>query len=430
MKNLYKSPLDKQRRDFIKTVAKAGLANGLVRYFGLASAMMMSRAAEAADGPSKVLMIYFAGGAIRSQYLPSGNSTKAKSRGYSDEGVVGDINFLDNATLTNAGHGQMWGRFAAGYGDTSFDIVVGRTVGANHPLSFLNVGVEQTSSESISRENNKSVPTINDPRTAFARLNSALGSGGSGGGDDSGGGGGGGGGSTAPRRLFVDLHKDAISALRSKLGQHEKEKLDSHTAAIERIESELKDDGDNNNAQPEAAPVQACGSVSMPRASGSGFTSQAQLQMDIAILALSCNITASASIAFGQDQNDFLIPSNIYAAPLHTSHHDNGWQQKYVLTARYMASLAAKTVRKAKAAGIMNDTVITQVSDMGNGNLHSNENVPMFVAGAGVRRGTTTNIGGKNQANVYASVANLIGADSHPNFSKYRSTYGNPVSGL
>ena len=423
MRKLYKNPFDKQRRDFMATVAKAGLANGLVRSFGLASAMMMSRAAEAADGPSKVLMIYFAGGAIRSQYLPSGSSTKEKSRGYSDEGVVGDINFLDNATLTNAGHGQMWGRFAAGYSDTSFDIVVGRTVGANHPLAFLNVGVEQTSSESISRENNKSVPTINDPRTAFARLNSALGSGGGSGNTSSGGST-----STSPRRLFVDLHKDAIGALRSKLGQHEKEKLDSHTAAIERIEAELKDSGSNN--PPVNTPVQACGKVSMPSSSGSGFTAQAQLQMDIAILALSCNITASASIAFGRDQNDFLIPSNIYSAPLHSSHHDNGWEQKYVLTARYMAGLAAKTVSKAKAAGILRDTVVTQVSDMGNGNLHSNENVPMFVAGAGVRKGTVTNIGGKNQANVYATVAKIIGADAHPNFAKYKSTYGNPVSGI
>lgn len=430
MRKLYKNQFDKQRRDFMATVAKAGLANGLVKSFGLASAMMMSRSAQAAGGPSKVLMIYFAGGAIRSQYLPSGNSTKPKSKGYSDEGVVGDINFLDNAKLTNAGHGQMWGRFGSGYSDTSFDVVVGRTVGANHPLAFLNVGVEQTSSESISRERNKSVPTINDPRTAFSRLSSALSSGG--------GGGGGnapavvGNGATSPRRLFVDLHKDAIGALRSKLGQHEKEKLDSHTAAIERIEADLKDDGGGGGmvAAPVAEPVKTCGNVSMPGSSGSGFTSKAQLQMDIAILALSCNITASASIAFGRDQNDFLIPSNIYSAPLHSSHHDNGWQQKYILTARYMAGLAAKTVKKAKSAGILNETVITQVSDMGNGNLHTNDNVPMFVAGAGVRKGRTTNIGGKNQANVYATVANIIGADAHPNFSNYKSIYGSPADGI
>lgn len=423
MRKLYKNQFDKQRRDFLKVVTRAGLANGLMRCFGLAGAMMLSRAVEAQGGPSKSLLIYFAGGAIRDQYLPSGGQVKAKSQGYAREGVVGDINFLDGATLTAAGHGQMWGRFAAGYSDTSFDVVVGRTAGANHPLDFLNVGVSQTSAESITRENNKSIPTINDPRAAFSRLSSALGAGG---GD--GGGGGGGGGTSDPRRLFVDLHKDAITALRTKLGQHEREKLESHLAAIEKIESTLAEDTGGNTNTGSATP--SCSSVSMPPSGGNGFTEQAELQMDIAILALSCNITASASIAFGQDQNDFLIPSNIYPSPLHTSHHDNGWQQKYVSTANYMSGLAAKTVAKAKSKGILSDTVITQVSDMGNGNLHSNENVPMFVAGAGVRKGTVTNVGGKNQANVYAAVANIIGADSHPNFSQYSSTYSNPPSGI
>jgi len=397
-----------------------------MRSCGLATAMMMSRATEAADGPAKSLMIYFAGGAIGSQYTPSGGRTKAKSKGFSDEGVVGDINFLSNAKLTHAGHGAMWERFAAGFSTTSFDVVVGRTAGANYPLSYLNVGVE--AKEGITRDNNKAIPTITDPRTAFSRLKNALGSGGGGGGNNNNGGGGNG--SVSPRRLYVDLHKDAIASLRSRLGQHEREKLDSHVAAIERIESELKDDGGNNSAPPVAAPVQSCNSISMPGSNGNSFTGKAEIQMDIAVLALSCNITASASVAFGHDQNDFLIPSNIYSAPLHTSHHDNGWEQKYVITARYMAGLAAKTVRKAKAKGLLSDTVITQVSDMGDGSQHGNDNVPMFIAGAGVRKGTTTNVGGKNQANMYASVAKILGADSHPEFSKYKSTYGSPISGL
>lgn len=425
MRIRYKNQFDKRRRDFLATLAKSGLAYGLVPKFGLAAAMMMSRAAEAQDSPAKSLLIYFAGGAIKEDYLPSGGQTKVKSRGYATEGVLGDINFLDNATLTAAGHGQMWGRFSAGYSDTSFDIVVGRTVGAGHPLEFLNVGVSQTSAESPTRDNGRSVSTLNDPRTAYSRLSSALGSGG---GNTGGGGGSTGGGATEPRRLFVDLHKDAITALRSKLGQHEKEKLDSHIAAIERIEANLAPDSGGGTPEPTPS-VQTCGSISMPASNGSGFTAEAELQMDIAILALSCNITASASIALGQDQNDFLIPSNIYASPLHTSHHDNGWQEKYKLTAGYMAGLAAKTVRKAKAAGITRDTVITQVSDMGNGNLHANENVPMFVAGAGVS-GKVTNVGGASQADVYGTIAKRLGADSHPAFSQIGRPYSGNVSGI
>lgn len=419
MKVLYKNRFDKQRRDLIKVIAGAGISKGLWQSCGLVGSMMLARAAEAADGPDKSLTIYLAGGAVGELWTPTGGLTMGPmSQPYEDQGVKNDMNFLSGATLTAAGHGQMWHRFAGSYGGPSFDVVMGNTISANHPLPFLNVGVE-VNGESPTRADNRGIPTILDPRTAFARLTSALGEGGGGGG------GGGGSATTDPKRLYVDLHKDAINNLFTKLGQHEREKLQSHLSAIEEIEKTLASDQPIDT--PDSTPVQACESVTMPSSSGSGFDATAKLHIDIVMLALSCNITASASITFGNDDNTFYVP--VYDAPLHDSHHCGCDRGPYITTASYMSGLAATTISKAKQAGVLDSTIITQVSDMGDGKDHLNSNVPMFVAGGGsaVQKGKVTSMGGSNQMAMYETVARILGADQHPN---YVPLSANPVSGI
>jgi len=47
MKNTRQSIVDIRRRDFLKTVSKAGLASGLLKTSALTTGMMLNRAAEA-----------------------------------------------------------------------------------------------------------------------------------------------------------------------------------------------------------------------------------------------------------------------------------------------------------------------------------------------------------------------------------------------
>lgn len=420
MRIQYKDKFDKQRRNFIKTVTAAGISPSLMRSCGMVGAMMMGRSAEAAGAPNKSLAIYVAGGAVSELWLPSSNlAMKPMSKGFETHGVKNDIHYLTNGTLTGAGHGQMFHRFAGGYSETSFDVMMGKTISADFPLQFLNVGAESSSGESPTRENNRGIATIDDPRAAFSRLTSALGS--SGGTTSPG--------STSdtlnPKRFYVDRHKEAIQALFGKLGQHEREKLESHLAAIEQIEATV---GTTTSPPANQAPVQACGNLSMPSSSGSGFDSTAKLQIDIAVLALSCNLTASASIAFGDDNNKFYVPG--YNGPLHDSHHCCELDRtNYTITAAYMFGLAALTVKKAKEAGLLESTIITQVSDMGDGKDHLNSNVPMFIAGGGgaVQTGKISDMGGKNQTAMYETVARILGADQHP---AYKTLSSSTVSGV
>lgn len=423
MRISYKNQFDKQRRDLLKVITGAGISRGLLNSFGLAGTMMMARVAEAQTAPKKAFALYVAGGAMPQLYQPTSNtSMKPMSKGYADEGVAGDIHFLTGAATTNPGHGAMTFRFGGSYyGRASFDVMMARTIGANHPLDLLNLGVLQLETQgSPSRSHDGStINTINDPQSAMRRITSALGSGGGGGGTTGGSGGG-----TNPRQLFVDLHRDAIKELNSKvLAQHEKEKLDQHLSSIEALEKKLApaDTGD----APVQDSMQTCSSAAMPAGSTDDFTAHTLLQLEIAALALSCNVTASVSLCLGDDTSGFNIPG--FNNKLHTSHHNDTttWGQ-YITTAGYMFGLAAKTVRILKDAGVLNDTLLIQNSDMGDGNAHTAPDTPMFLAGAGVRAGVNQ-VNGASQLDMFETAARMLGADAHPAYSGWSS---NTISGI
>ena len=439
MRSLYKNRFDKQRRDFLKVVTASGLSPKLLTGSGLAVGMMIGRMqeAQAQSGASKSLLVFRAGGAFPSAYQPSGGSLPVQSAPYS--GVRNQMNFITGGSMTSGGHGLMFERFTAGsFTEDSFDANMGKTIGANYPLKYLNLGVNaapegQTQSQ-LTKEKTASgqsqVPTIGDSRAAMARLQSALGAGGGTGG----GGGGGGGGSTggSSRQLFVDAHLEAVRALQNKLGQHEREKLDSHMTAIEELESRLASDGDTGGGggggTPSPSPA-ACSSVSEPSASGvNAFDTESDLMSKIGILALRCNITASVSIAFGSDAHDFYVPG--FTDVMHQSHHCCGQgfaTPEYNTTAAYMSSVIARMLSHADAEGVLNDTLVTQVTDMGDASTHSNTNVPLFVAGAGVRGGSVTANNGRTSADLFQAVSNILGASEHPEARMWSST---PMTGL
>ncbi len=417
MKIRYKNQFDKQRRDLIKTITGAGISKGLLNSFGMAGAMMIGRMAEAQTGPAKSFALYVAGGVIPDLYTPSSNTSfKPMSQGYATEGVGGDINFLVGAATTNPGHGGMTHRFGGTYyGRGSFDLMMAKTIGANYPLDVLNLGVymmDVQASPTIGDVGDK-INTINDPQSAMRRITSSLGNGG------------GGGGGTNSRQLFVDLHREAIRELNNKvLAQHEKEKLDQHLTSIEELEKKLAPSSGGGASAPTS--VQSCSSATMPAGNMDNFTSYTELQVAIGALALSCNVTASVSLCLGDDGSGFNIPG--YPDKVHTSHHNDTqtWGQ-YITTAGYMFGLAAKTVRQLKDAGVLNDTLVTQNSDMGDGNAHSAPGTPMFMAGAGIRKNQVTQVNGASQMDMYETAAHILGADAHP---VYKGWEGNILSGV
>lgn len=398
----YKDCFDKERRDFLRIVTHAGISAGVLRASSLITGVMLARVAEAQSGvPSKSCLVFSGGGCQPHLWYPSGSTLPAQSAPLQTH--YSRIAIMKSAKLTGAGHGIMFHRFDNGsFSKDSFDVNMGRTIGANYPVKYLNVGTTEESQ--LSREGSASKPTITSPQAALDVLFA--------------GGGGGGGGGTAPRKSIVDLHAPAINSLKTKLGQHEKIKLDSHLTAIQEIEAAIGSTSSTGSSGTCPKPTNT---------TVTGFDSLSKIQTDIAVLALNCNLTASVSIAFGSDAHNHIFDA-LGGRSSHQSHHFN--QAQYTEDIAYMQSLTKNLLDKLNANGLLSSTIVTQVSDMGLADAHGNDDVPMLVAGAGITGGRVLDIGGKTQADIFHTLALKLRADQSPNSTAYRNWGGTVIAGL
>jgi Protein of unknown function (DUF1552) len=398
----YKNCFDKERRDFLKVVKHAGISAGLLQASSLLAGVMMSRVTEAQSGtPTKSCLIFSGGGCQPDLWYPTGSTFPAQSAPLQSH--YSRMTIMKKATLSpNAGHGVMFSRFDnASWGKDSFDVNMGRTIGANYPVKYLNVA--NVSISNLSREGSREVPAISSPQAALDALFS--------GGTTTTTG-------TAPRKSIVDLHYPAINSLRTKLGQHEKEKLDSHYTAIQEIEAAI---GSGNTGG---------GNTSCPKpssTSATGFDALAKLHSDIIVLALNCNLTASVSIAFGDDGHNYIFDA-LGGRASHSSHHFN--QAQYTEDIAYMQGLTKYLLDKLNTAGLFSSTIVTQMSDMGDANSHGNSDVPMLVAGAGITGNRVLDIAGQSQVNIFQTLGQKFRADQSPGGAAYRDWGVSTISGL
>lgn len=399
----YKDCFDKERRDFLRVVKHAGIAAGVIRASSLISGIMLARVAEAQSGvPNKSCLIFSGGGCHPKYWFPTGTSFPVQSAPLQNH--YSKMVMLKNATLApGAGHGGMFAKFDnASWGRDSFEVNMGRTIGANFPVKYLNVANVPISN--LTREGPREIPSISSPQTALDILFS--------------------GGSTpttgtAPRKSIVDLHYPAISSLKNKLGQHEKEKLDSHFTAIQEIEAAIGTGSSGGGSS---------GSCPKPsNTAATGFDALAKLHSDIIVLALNCNLTASVSIAFGDDTHNHIF-DKLGGRMSHQSHHFN--QAMFDEDIAYMQGLTKYLLDKLDAAGLLGTTIVTQVSDMGDPDQHSNVDVPMLVVGGGISGGRVLEVGKASQASLYQTLGLKLRADQSPGGTAYRNWEVPVIAGL
>lgn len=401
----HKDCFDKERRDFLKVVKHAGISAGLIRASSILGGIMLARTADA-QTPSKHCLVFSGGGCHPTAWFPSGSTLPAQSAPlqthYSRIAMLRGASLVDSSGNGGGGHGVMFNRFNNGnWSADSFDVNMGRTIGANYPVKYLNVGT--TAESALSREGNSGKPTITSPQAALDIL-------------FAGGGGGGGGTGIAPRKSVVDLHYSAISSLQTKLGQHEKEKLDSHFTAIREIETAIGSTPPSSTSCPQP-----------PNTAVTGFDATAKLHADIVALALSCNLTASVSIAFGSDAHTHFF--DVLGRDSHESHHNQGnMPNAYTQDIVYMQGLTKYLLDKLNEKGLFSSTIVTQVSDMGNADQHGSSDVPMLVAGAGITGGRV--LTGRTQNELYQTIGLKLRADQSPGGSAYRSWSTSTISGL
>jgi hypothetical protein len=285
---------------------------------------------------------------------------------------------------------------------------MGRTIGENSPFPYINLGVHSNGHGYLTRDNGTEVPFEDNPFNAFNRLF---------------GNGGGGGGGGNPKANIIDAHKDAVDALKGKLGNYERQRLDSHLTAIEETEARLESLNQNpgscnSGSAPSQFPLQY-----------STFQQQAQLQAQIIVLAFQCNLTSSASLGLGNHQCEFAFPylnfTGIYHQRIHGGNGGDPSYPHFRETRAHMSSLSANLISALKTANLLNSTIVCEVTDMGDGDGHGSNNVPLLMAGGGgvIRRGVS-NSGSASYTplNQIHTAAVALGADEHPRYQNYANS--------
>lgn len=413
MKKPYKNRFDKQRRDLLKIITSAGITKSLLRASPLVGGMMISRLAEAQSGPNKSVVIYTPDGAIPEQWFPNSNLSSFKPMSAPYQSVASDCNFLGGMSHHRGGHGVMPTLLNNQWTGDSFDVNIGRAIGSAFPFTYLNLGVHSNGHGYITRDNNTEVPFEDNPFNAFNRI-FGNGTTGDGGGGDTG------------ASSVIDAHKEALTALNTKLGSYERERLDAHLTAIEDTERRLAALGDDNNNTGSCNPGAAPNQFPLEYAT---FDQQAKLQADIIVMALQCNLTASCSLGLGNHQGEFTLPgisfTGIYHQSIHGGNNGDPTFPHFRQTRAKLSEFSVYLIEGLRDAGLLDTTIVCNTTDMGHADAHGSENVPLVISGGGnsIRRGVLTNAGSSyTPLHLLHTAAVALGADQSGSYQRYENS--------
>ncbi len=386
---------NKQRRKFLDMVGKAGVSSALWRASPLIGGAMINRYAEAAGNTKRFIAFSYPAGAPQGSWLPSSLSSMNRST----ETLLGVAQYC-NFHLVNViggGHGAAHAAMDMG-SRTSFDAQLAALIGTDTPFSALNLGVRViTTSDLIGRRNGSPIVPESNPTTAYKTLFGGPPPGGA---------------AVAlynKQNTALTANKEALNALLTKLGSHEKERLETHLAAIERIDKRLKDAS-------AYVPLPGCSNPTMGSQGstdkGGGVVSEIKMMADIAITGLRCGLSNIATIQLDDSQSSWRYEGS-FSEGHHQTCHGRSASDVVTIT-KYINEAVAYTIKTLAetddpAGGKMIDnTVFLQVTDQ-DGISHTTGGCPNILATnmSGFRKGSI-NSGGSNR-DLMADIAEGFG---------------------
>lgn len=414
---------NRERRAFLTMLGKIGVAAPLLRTAPLVAGVFANRFAEAQTaGRKKFISIYhpngtyngdttgFITGPARQVYanLPG---VAMRTASISDPGGHGNI-------ARSAGRLEWSGNQPS---NSTIDVQMGKVLQAGTPSPYYSFGVRMDHlgsnlSDVCSINNGVQSDIGRGPIGALSKIFSGAPptSGGV---------------QTGPsqfdmRRAVLDANRQLLNKYKTKFGQDEKEKLDSHLNAIEELENRLDfdeqlagDSGGGGGGSCSAQQNYAVNSQLTPLEEYKGVA-------EVAVLAFTCGLTNSISIQFNETQATWQpnTPGDPEAVTgLNGDHHGanhGGGQALIPQCIAYMHKGVAHLITKLQAANLYQDTVIVVYSEMGQGVDHTPSHGPIVIAsGSGVTSGaratTTQHTAAYNDAARLLGLSSQIGSGLH-----------------
>jgi hypothetical protein len=375
------------RRNFVRGVGSSLVLAPFV------NAINLSRARAAVQ--KRVMFVYVPDGCIPARWHPTGSETSFTLPEMSAplEPIKQHLVFVDGLTMYSGGATHEGGaaKVLTGVGAQSIDIFLGDKIGAASPFRSLQLGVGatfQNGSGSISYIGDKQqVTPDDDPTNAFKRIFGVSAGGSSADADLD----------KKKKKSVLDALKDDLAALKTQLGTTEKQKLDVHADSLREVEMRLMGGG--------LSTAMGCG---MPMLETRGFSVSAtdyypktyhkeeyfksvgQMQMDLAVLALSCGATNVATLMWSHA----VSPTHILDTGVTTGNHDASHYgeptsqnaKDFTTLKRWFMDQFVYLIQKLDktpdgTGSLLSNTLVVLCSELGDSNLHDHDRVPFVLAG-------------------------------------------------
>jgi hypothetical protein len=408
------------RRSVLAGAAALGALAPFVRFAGRAHA-------QAANPRAKALFFYIPDGCVPVHWHPTGSE-----RSFTLAPMVAPLAAIQRHLVFVKGVDMYGGNFSHDGGmrkvltagnPVSLDVFLGQRLNAQAPLphASLQLGVAANHDNGAPSMSfigaGQEVKPDDDPLNAFARVFGAAP-----GADPADA-------ALRRRRSVLDLVQADMTRLRARLAGDERAKLETHLESFRELERRV--------AQPPAAVCDPAafdrrGYVNNP---GDGypptyhrpqsFATVGDLQMDIAVMALSCRMTRVATITWSHPVSNVQLAGSGTDQSNHGASHygvpESPAAAAYIKIKQWFMQRFVYLIQKLAATPdadggmLLDNTVVLLCSELGDSNFHDHRNMPFVVAGGLVPGGRlldcTAGHNGENQphSKLLVSIARAVG---------------------
>lgn len=370
-----------RRRDFAKKVGLAALASPFL-------SLLSDGPVRADGGRAKYLLFFFTSGTDSARWTPAGSTENEIRFSAMNEPLAAmreDLVIVENLDSfgTADEHFDPGGLTGYGMGATApFDsvdqFIASRlgAAGARTPFPYLLLGGNPTQTPSTFFRGGEPLVPIASPVDAFNVLFAGA--------------------SLPPqeasdllrrRRSTLDHVSGELRALESRLGPEERAKLDLHAESVRALEERLRLRLDDIGTD-----VAACAPPAP--ADGAQPLLDAQIDLDLAVHALRCDLTRVIAVQIGHHQRTPIdVPEIGAPGDWHDDllHGDPEPRTRLLALERWLASRFVDTADALKAAPapdgmgtLWDQTLLVWARDMGDGVIHRGDDMRfVFTGGAG-----------------------------------------------
>jgi len=184
------------------------------------------------------------------------------------------------------------------------------------------------------------------------------------------------------RASVLDFVRSDVRQLETQLGASDRPKLQAHLAGVEAIEKNLANLGMGCSSAPPSAVLSRAAALA-----DENFPAVIQLQTDLLVTALQCELTRVATLQLSNTDSQVKIPNIATNRSVHEAQHSGTVEDRTVIGKFFVKQLAyllerLRSVQVTPERTLLDDTLVVMGSEMGIG-THTPDPVPFFIAGGG-----------------------------------------------